>query len=270
MANTTEAIKQDVIESMEQFASMWKVFVGQCSGAVIEDPPGLAIRRNASSFPFWHAIFLMEPITQSEQLMARLHEAASYMRRSDPSGLLWICEEYLSTVARTRLPLIAAEEGLELALTATGMAGEIFPLTDTLHPLLRIERVTTAEPLLSYADINCEAYGFPIESGRSGLAGSGLWKDPFYTYIGYEGSRPVSCASAVINDGIIFLALVATRPEAQKKGYAEAVVRHALQAAHEASGLTRSILHASGAGFPVYRRLGYQQTCSILAYRLER
>lgn len=52
MANTTEAIKQDVIESMEQFASMWKVFVGQCSGAVIEDPPGLAIRRNASSFPF--------------------------------------------------------------------------------------------------------------------------------------------------------------------------------------------------------------------------
>ena len=87
MANDTGAIEQDVIESMEQFASMWKVFVGQCSGTVIEDPPGLAIRRNASSFPFWHAIFLREPITRSEQLTARLHEAALIYEAKRSFGL---------------------------------------------------------------------------------------------------------------------------------------------------------------------------------------
>ncbi len=268
MGAQLDAIKHEAIESMEHFASMWRVLVGEYSGATIEDRPGLSIRRNATPFPFWHAVFLMEPIARSEQLAVRLHEAATYMRANDPSGLLWISEEYLSTVALRDIPSIAVEEGLELALRATGMAGEIFPLGVTPHPLLRIERITTEQQLLDYAEINCEAYGFQVESGSSLLAKSSLWKDTYFAYMGYEGGRPVSGASAVINDGIVFLALVATRPEAQRKGYAEAVVRHALQAAYEASGLTRSILHASDAGFPVYRRLGYQPTCTILAYKL--
>jgi GNAT superfamily N-acetyltransferase len=61
---------------------------------------------------------------------------------------------------------------------------------------------------------------------------------------------------------------VATRPEAQKRGYAEAVVRFALQRAHEATGLTRTTLHATDAGRPVYKRVGYYDTAKIMAYKL--
>jgi GNAT superfamily N-acetyltransferase len=148
------------------------------------------------------------------------------------------------------------------------MAGEIVPLTSLSHPALRVERVVDGDQLIAYADINCEAYGFPIEWGRSGLGRSKLWKTAFYSYLGFEGNRPVSAASAVVNGSVIFLALVATRPDAQHKGYAEVVVRHALQAAHGATGLTRTVLHASDTGLPVYRRVGYHETCKILAYRL--
>jgi len=89
-----------------------------------------------------------------------------------------------------------------------------------------------------------------------------------YTYVGYEGDRAVTAAAAIVNEGCLFLALVATRPEARGKGYAEAVVRQALQAGHEATGLARTILHATDAGFPVYKRVGYYKTGSILAYKL--
>jgi hypothetical protein len=221
--------RQAVIESVEQFISAWKVFVGEYPNADIEDRPGLSIRWNASSFPFWHAVFLSEQIADTETLAHRIHEASDYMRMKCEAGLLWVCEGYLGGSARESLQSIITKEGFELALTATGMAGEMMPLTSLSHPALRVERVVDRDQLISYADINSEAYGFPIEWGRSGLSGSKLWKSAFYSYLGFEGSRPVSAASAVVNDGIIFLALVATRPDAQHKGYAQVVVRHALQ-----------------------------------------
>jgi GNAT superfamily N-acetyltransferase len=268
MKTEIQESKQEVIESMDQFTSAWKVFVGEYPNADIVDRPGLSIRWNASSFPFWHAVFLTEHMADAETLAHRIHEGSGYMRMKNESGLLWVCEDYLGEPAQASLQSNITKEKLEPALTATGMAGEILPLIRLSHPDLRVEPVADTDQLIAYADINSEAYGFPIEWGRSGLSRSKLWKTAFYSYLGYEGNRPVSAASAVVNDGIIFLALVATRPDAQHKGYAEVVVRHALQAAHEATGLTRTVLHASDAGLPVYRRVGYHETCKIHAYRL--
>ena len=268
MKRERQESKQEVVESMEQFASTWKVFVGECPNAEIVDRPGLSIRWNASSFPFWHAVFITEQVADAEALEARIHNASEYMRMKSEIGLLWVCEDYLGGPAQESLQSIIAKEKFEPALTATGMAGDILPLTCLSHSALRVERVTERNQLIAYADINSEAYGFPIEWGRSGLGESKLWKTAFYSYLGYEGNRPVSAATAVVNDGIVFLALVATRPDVQHKGYAEVIVRHALQAAHEATGLTRTVLHASDAGLPVYRRVGYRKTCKVLAYRL--
>jgi GNAT superfamily N-acetyltransferase len=144
------------------------------------------------------------------------------------------------------------------------MAGEILPLQTSLHSSLQIKRTDEAG-LLDYADVNCEAYGFPLEWGRSGLSGSTLWTEKAYSFLGYENDR---AASAIANDGCLYLALVATRPDLQRKGYAEAVVRPALQAAHEATGLKRTILHATDAGYPVYQRVGYHRTANLRAYKV--
>jgi hypothetical protein len=71
------------------------------------------------------------------------------------------------------------------------------------------------------------------------------------TWLGYESGTPVSAAATVANDGCLFLALVATTPTAQRKGYGDATVRQALSEGVRATGLTRTVLHASDAGFPV-------------------
>jgi hypothetical protein len=66
----------------------------------------------------------------------------------------------------------------------------------------------------------------------------------------------------------LFLALVATLPGKQRKGYAEATVRKALYEGYRATGLKRTVLHASDAGFPVYERLGYRAVANIRLYKL--
>lgn len=263
--NTT---RDKVLESMDQYASVWKVLVAELPGADLEDKQGLSISWADSPFPFWNAVFLTEPSIDAAQLKKRLREAAAYTRQKRQAGLIYLCEEYLTSSAKAALPFALGEAKLELSLRVHGMAGNILPLTASSHPALQMRRVTDEAQLMVYADINCEGYGFHPDWGRAGLRGTRLWTERAYSYLGYEGDQPVCGASAIEHDGYIYLALVATRPNAQKKGYGEAVVRHALRAAHDGTGLSRTILHASDAGLPVYRRVGYDKTASILAYKL--
>lgn len=259
-------VESEVTESVEQFASAWKLIISDLPMADVTNKLGLAIRWADNSFPFWNAIFLNEPITDADVLQSRLRRAAGYMREKRHAGLIWIFEEYLAGSAKERLVEIVEQEKLELALPAIGMAGDIFPLQAPAHPVLRVKRVKNVAMIEEFAEINCEAYGFPVGAGRSALDPR-LWIEESYSYLGFENDRAVCAASVIVNEGCLFLALVATRPEARKKGYAEAIVRHALQQAHKATGLTRTILHATEAGHPVYKRVGYHDTARILAYK---
>jgi GNAT superfamily N-acetyltransferase len=253
---------------MEQYTSVWKAMVAELPGADIREEAGLSIRWADSPFPFWNAAFLTEPSIDAARLTDYLRQAASYARQKAQPGLIYLCEEYLNNSAKAALPAALKEVGLELSLPVHGMAGDILPLTPSAHPALQMRRVTEEAQLMLYADINCEGYGFPLEWGQAGLRGVHLWTDRAFSYMGYERDRAVCGASVVVHDRNLYLALVATRPNAQRKGYGEAVVRHALQAAYDSTGLSRTILHASDAGFPMYRRVGYHKTASILAYKL--
>jgi hypothetical protein len=62
--------------------------------------------------------------------------------------------------------------------------------------------------------------------------------------------------------------LVATMADAQRKGYGDAVVRHALNTAYEVTDIKRSVLHATEAGYSVYMRLGYHTTSKFMGYML--
>lgn len=259
-------IESEVSESIHQFTSSWELIVREMPGVDLIDSSGLAVRWADSPFTFWNAIFLSERVTDAAKLDFRIGCAATYMQGKAHAGMIWICEDYLEGAAREKLPAILKRERLEPAVPVTGMAGEIFPLHAPAHPSLQIERVNDESMLRENADINCEAYGLPREFGRNALAPK-FWTQEAYSYLAYENGRAVSTASVLVNEGCLFLALVATRPDARKKGYGEAVVRHALRRAHEATGLTRTILHATDVGRPLYRRLGYHDTARIVAYK---
>ena len=261
-------MRDEALESMEQYSSVWKAIVAELPGVDIREDAGLSIRWADSPFPFWNAVFLAEPSMDAARLKDQLRQSASYVRQKAQPGLIYLCEEYLDNSAKAALPAALKEAGLELSLPVHGMAGDILPLALSAHPALQMRRVTEEAQLMLYADINCEGYGFPMDWGRVGLRRMRLWTDRAFSYMGYVQDRAVCCASVVMHDGNLYLALVATRPEAQRKGYGEAVVRHALQSAYDSTGVRRTILHASDAGFPVYRRVGYHKTASILAYKL--
>jgi predicted GNAT family acetyltransferase len=60
--------------------------------------------------------------------------------------------------------------------------------------------------------------------------------------------------------------MVATAADHRNKGYAEAVMRHSLARASAATGIRRTVLHASPAGAPLYASMGYRPTARFTMY----
>jgi hypothetical protein len=58
----------EVIESVLQYASVWKALVGTIPGADLTDRPGLSIRWADTDFPFWNAVFLTEQLADERVL----------------------------------------------------------------------------------------------------------------------------------------------------------------------------------------------------------
>ncbi|WP_225828579.1 GNAT family N-acetyltransferase [Streptomyces naphthomycinicus] len=262
--------RTESIESMEQLAVVWRAMVlDRNADADVRDLPGLAVRWADCRFTFWNCVTLTDVGPDPALLAQRLARAADIMRAKEQPGLLWLFEDLLDDEARASVRTAAEKAGLEYAFPGTGMAADLRTVPEPSHPDLTFVRVTTDEQLREYADLNSRAYGFGLDDGRDGLLGSTLWKSRVHAYLGMRDGVPVTCAGTVQADGRLFVALVATAPEWERRGYGEAVTRKALYEGARATGLTRATLHATAAGAPVYPRIGFRPNSPIHFYGLK-
>jgi GNAT superfamily N-acetyltransferase len=258
----------DLTESLHQFVTIWKMIGKPFPGVDQTAGPGLTITWPNTDFPFYNALFLTEELTNALVLQDRVEAAAAYMRARPKGGLFVLCLDNVSGNAKETLSTILTQAKFVQAIPMTGMAGNILPMAAPGHPALRFKRILDEVTIQDFAELNCVSYGVPVETGRSLLKEHSLWHEHAYGFVGYAGDQAVSTATAIINEGRLFLFLVATTPEARCKGYGEAVVRLALQTAHEATGISRTVLHATEAGYPLYLRLGYHPTAKFMGCML--
>jgi hypothetical protein len=80
--------------------------------------------------------------------------------------------------------------------------------------------------------------------------------DGFAAVLGLVDGEPATTAAAYVTDGMAGIYNVATVPEQRGHGYGEAATWAAVAAGARLGG-TRAILQASGAGEPVYARMGF-------------
>jgi GNAT superfamily N-acetyltransferase len=259
----------ELTESFHQFVTIWKMIGKPFPGVDQTAGPGLTITWPNTDFPFYNALFLTQQLTNAQVLQDRVESAAAYMRARPNGGLFVLCLDNVSGTAKEALSTILTQAKFVQAIPMTGMAGDILPMAAPGHPALRFERILNGSTIQDFAQLNCVSYDVPVETSLSLVKEHTLWHEHAYGFVAYEGDKPVSTATAIINEGCLFLFLVATMPEARRKGYGEAVVRQALQTAHEATGIRRTVLHATEAGYPVYLRLGYHPTGKFMGCMLE-
>jgi GNAT superfamily N-acetyltransferase len=260
--------EEEIERATARFAATWATFSGDTQGAD-HSADSLLVRRWADScFPFWNIAIVPSAAKTQAQVRASLSAGAEYARTKRQSGSIWIAEERLALLGDQRARVLA-EVGLVEGGTLTEMTASIPSMTLRDGGSLSFERVEDERALAALADINAEAYGLAAEVARAGIVTAPqTWLTSAYSYLAYEGDDLVSVASVLPHGGRLYLGLVATRPGAQRRGLAASTVSHALMEAHLATGLDPTDLHATQAGAPVYRQLGYQPATSFRSLRL--
>jgi GNAT superfamily N-acetyltransferase len=91
--------------------------------------------------------------------------------------------------------------------------------------------------------------------------------DAIWHGIAYLDGAPVSAGSVLYAGGVAGLFNIATIPSARGQGIGGAVTTALMLDARE-RGYRTAVLQSSDVGLPVYRRLGFEQVCSIAMYEL--
>jgi len=105
----------------------------------------------------------------------------------------------------------------------------------------------------------------PVEAGwvgemyrRLGLGDRGPWRH----YLGLLASEPVATATSFIGAGVVGVYFVFTVERARRRGIGAGITLAALQEAR-GLGYEVGVLGSSEMGYPVYRRLGFEEYCRI-------
>ena len=145
--------------------------------------------------------------------------------------------------------------GLAVVMPMTGMLARTVAAAATV-PGLQLTVPQDDSGCAAIVDVNALAYGMDLEASKPTIGPRTFWKDQF-PVLGVAGGKPVSSATVLMVDGHRYVALVATEPGQQRRGFADATMRRALENAARAHGETPTVLHATDAGRPVYERMGY-------------
>lgn len=243
------------VDSVYTLIEAWKLMVGRLPTATVEHTNGLATMLGHVPLPFFNMLVQDRPLTDAAAVHQLLSEAQQKAAACAHPSMYALCLDF----APPEWQSVAAEAGLVPAMELTGMeAAEILP-PRRQAPELELRRVADEATARDLAKVNAHAYTMPEELFDC-IHNLHLWHEDSHGYVGYVDGQPVTAAAAFPAAGSVYIAMVATMPGHHGKGYADTVMRHAIAEGQKSMGVTRTTLHATDMGAPVYRAMGYQPT----------
>lgn len=198
-----------------------------------------------------------------------IDQALAHFRSRNVARLSWWMEE---GAPETDLKKQLVAHGLTFDEGGTGMAADLMTLPkDLLTPMgLTITPVENKETLKQWAHIVNIGFGLPNWS-------EGIWFDlfadlvfelPLRNYLAILNGQPVGTSQLFLGAGVAGIYNVTCIPEARGRGVGAAITMVPLLEARNL-GFHISILQASHMGYPMYRRLGFQEFGKLSNYRWE-
>jgi hypothetical protein len=255
--------ESEIRESNYHFRKAWQLFARVSPGAVTFDRDGLSVANANHPWFFMNFGFLNRRAADDSDLECRATEAVKYFAASRNRWLFTASEDWLGLSA----PSVLSKVGLERKLDFSGMAAErLRPPVRAFPYNVQLRRIIDEETRMALADLNADAYGVPREWARQVVGSAVLWESALFGTLAYVGDEPASGAFVLPIDKALYVAWVATSKTQRRLGLAELVIRASLEDGRKATGIERTVLHATEDGFPVYLRMGYQSVVRFPLY----
>jgi len=256
----------EIRESNTQLHGAWRFFARSSHAGEVLELPEVCIASSNVTWSMMNAAFLPSPVETEEALVKAATAAARYFVPRRRGWMLALCEDQVPPRLRERAEALFSVHGLKLSMVATGMVAERLAPALRPQPALRILHATDSAGRCHLADINARCYDMPLEVGREAFDVAALFSGDSKGYVGFRQGEAATTAAVTRVEDVAYISMVATLPSHRQLGCAEALMRHGLDEARRAWGIERTVLHATPAGLPVYRRMGYRPVTRFLFY----
>ena len=240
---------------IRQFGDAWRVLCSSAPQASVERGDGIDYVFSRLPISFFNAAVVTARDQSAAALEDRAEAAKAWASDKGVPYLFVLTHEGLASGVDANRALAGAAFAPIMPLTGM-LARSIVPATK--HPDdLELVVPEDESGLSAILDVNALAYGMDLAAAKPMFARRELWRE-HVPVIGLVGGRSVCSAIVLMIGGYRYVAFVATDPKCQRRGYAEAAMRHSLTVAAARHGDRPSVLHATDAGRPLYARMGYE------------
>jgi ribosomal protein S18 acetylase RimI-like enzyme len=265
-------IFRDIADNLRRSFSV--LAIDRPGGDVLE-LPGVSVASLGVAFQMFNAGFLSESVETQAQLEERLHTAKRHFDSRHLSWAVWICEGWLAPGVRGKLSRTCELFGLRLSAEMPGMAADQIKPTSRKLPKMEVRRVGTGQTLTDFRAIGSSCFHVPLGWFSEVFDERVADREGFACWVGYRDGQPIATSASVTSTGItaekvIGIYNVATAPEQRRHGYAEAITRHAIDAAMAEARTGRIVLQSTAAGQGIYGRMGFRPVTRLLVYNSTR
>jgi ribosomal protein S18 acetylase RimI-like enzyme len=196
---------------------------------------------------------------------ALIEDSLAYYRARDTHEISFWLEDGVNLAGWQSL---LEPRGFRLVQGPPGMSVDLELLNEagSLPDGAYIKPVHDEQGVQDCAEVLIHGYGFPVEwksLAADFVRGLGLEAEaPLRSYVAYWDGKPVSTAAGLFGQQVVGIFNVATLPEARGKGFGGALTSAPLLEAR-AMGYRVGTLQSSEQGFPIYKKLGFEQNCWV-------
>ena len=214
---------------------------------------GPIVKRLSDTNNLFFNLWLQDSPTIDEQSFRAMLKAGKVCGKqwAHPTGGIF-CTDW----APANWQEILDQEGLSIAINMVGMETASIVPSQYLPADIEIRQATDDLTAMDAAMVNAHAYHMP-EDEFTCAGGMFFWPENSIAFVGYIDGRPVCSAAARNVNDTVYIALVATEPDQQGKGYADTVMRHAIDEGRKLFGHELLTLHATMDGQPTYEKMGF-------------
>jgi GNAT superfamily N-acetyltransferase len=260
-------MRPDVAFSISQFQRVWRIFCRACPDRRMVADDGLDMVFSGLPIAFFNVVIVTGDDVSRPQLEASCRRAGDWAAATGLPWLFVVTHEALSP--GTDATEILDGCNLTPVLPLTGMRTEDVTPPAGVVTGLDLSCARDRPACEAVFDINAAAYAATLDACKPIFGEPSFWHDHVLS-LGRIDGRFVASTAVLMVDGYRYVAMVATLPDFQRRGYAEAVMRHALDNASARFGSQPTVLHATQAGRPIYERMGYKTLASHTAYMEKR
>lgn len=207
------------------------------------------------------------PAEGSDEL---IEAALVHFRSLNIQRLTWLADEGIPAV-QIRKYLTA--HGLRFEEeSGTEMAADLRDVPDQVPFPEGLEILCIEDPERLRQWIHVASIGFHVaqefEAAWHELFTEAIFEQPFWTYLALLHGQPVATSQLFLSAGVAGIYNVTCLPDARSRGIGRAITQAPLLDART-MGYRVAILQASEKGYPVYRRLGFQDYGKLSVYLWE-